>query len=209
MVAQMKSFNRNLGGILLGCLVLVQSSSVATAADEGPWKSLFNGKDLTGWVPVHDTSFVVTNGNLRLVKGMGWLRSDKEYGDFILECEWRALVDHYDSGLFIRCQESGKPWPTDGWQVNLRDDNLGYLVRGYKAVLPARMAPVPVNQWAKFRLEVRGQTCALTVDGKKVWEFKALDRDRGFIGIQVENRAFDFRNLRILELPSAAVPAPK
>ena len=56
------------------------------------WESLFNGKDLSGWVPVHDVTFVVTNSNLRLVTGMGWLRTEKQYTDFVLEAEWRALV---------------------------------------------------------------------------------------------------------------------
>jgi hypothetical protein len=27
-----------------------------------------------------------------------------------------------------------------------------------------------------------------------------LDRDRGYIGIQAENKSFDFRNIRIQEL---------
>ena len=203
----MKLFPRILGGALLGGLVLAHTSLFAADATEAPWKALFNGQDLTGWVPEHDVTFVVTNGNLRLVTGMGWLRSEKEYGDFILECEWRALVEHYDSGLFFRCQKAGKPWPTDGWQVNLRDDSLGSLVRGYKAVVPSPMPPVPVKQWVKFRLEVRGPTCKLSADGKPVWEFDRLDRDRGFIGIQAENRAFDFRNLRVQELPGRAAPA--
>ncbi len=46
------------------------------APKDGGWQSLFNGKDLSGWVPVHDVTFVVTNGNLRLVTGMGWLRTE-------------------------------------------------------------------------------------------------------------------------------------
>jgi hypothetical protein len=52
-------------------------------------------------------------------------------------------------------------------------------------------------------MEVRGKKCALFVDGEKAWEFDKLDRDRGFLGIQAENFAFDFRNLRVQELPAA------
>ena len=54
--------------LLFSCLL------AQAVAAEGPWESLFNGKDLTGWLPVHDVTFVVTNGNLRLVSGMGWTR---------------------------------------------------------------------------------------------------------------------------------------
>ena len=31
----------------------------AEAAKEGQWQSLFNGKDLSGWVPVHEVTFGV------------------------------------------------------------------------------------------------------------------------------------------------------
>lgn len=190
---------------LLPCFALLATLALlpgtARAADEsGKWESLFNGKDLTGWASVNEVTFEVKDGNLRLVKGMGWLRTEKEYGDFILECEWRALDDDYDSGLFIRCGLGGSPWPKDGWQVNLKASSLGGLVKGYQTVVPAETPRLPVNQWVKFRLEVRGKQCKLTVNGEPAWESDALDRDRGYIGIQAENKGFDFRNLRIQEL---------
>jgi hypothetical protein len=181
-------------------LALPQSSDAADSG--GKWVSLFNGKDLSGWQGVHDVTFEVKDGNLRLVKGMGWLRTEKEYGDFILELEWRALEDQYDSGLFVRCPLEGKPWPKDGWQLNLRYNMIGGLVKGFKTVVPAETERQPVNQWVKMRIEVRGGKCALTVNDEKAWEYDKLDRERGFIGIQAENKAFDFRNIRIQELPA-------
>lgn len=161
---------------------------------------LFNGKDLAGWKPVHEVTFDVHEGNLRLVKGMGWLRTEKEYKDFVLELEWKALVEQYDSGVFIRCGSEGKPWPTDGWQVNLRYDALGGLVRGYKQVVPAESPKLPINKWVKFRLEVRGKKVTLDLDGERNWEWEGIDRDTGYIGFQAEDRAFEFRNIRIRPL---------
>ena len=187
--------------VLLACLALPQLCAAADAPKEGGWESLFNGKDLSGWVPVHDVTFVVTNGNLRLVTGMGWLRSEKQYGDFVLEAEWRALESNYDSGLFFRVGLDGKPWPKDGWQVNLARSALCGLVKGYKTIVPAETPPMPLNQWVKCRIEVRGRKVTLDVDGERAWEFKELDVDRGYVGIQAENKAFDFRNIRIQELP--------
>ncbi len=182
---------------LAWCAVAV--TSVLWAADAA-WQPLFNGKDLAGWKGVHDVGFEVADGNLKLVRGMGWLRTEKEYGDFILELECRALVEKYDSGLFFRVGLDGKPWPTDGWQVNLRHDAIGGLVRGYTAVVPAPTARIPVNQWMKFHLEVRGKTAKLEIDGEEGWETDKIDRDRGYIGIQAEEKSFEFRNLRIQEL---------
>ena len=203
--ANMNAFKaRLLPTIFAACLALAHATPAAEAADAGKGESLFNGKDLAGWAPVHDVTFVVTNGSLRLVKGMGWLRTDRQFAAFILEVEWRALEPGYDSGLFIRAGLEGKPWPKDGWQVNLKDAALGGLVKGFKTVVPAETPRMPVNQWVKFRLEVRGKKIALDVDGERAWEFSELDADRGYIGIQVEDKAFDFRNLRIQELPGGS-----
>ena len=98
----------------------------AADAEDAKWQSLFNGQDLTGWAPVHDVTFDVNDGHLRLVKGMGWLRTEKQYKDFILEFEWRAMEEQYDSGFFLRAGLEGKPWPKDGWQLNLRSSQVGW-----------------------------------------------------------------------------------
>jgi hypothetical protein len=177
-------------------------------ADAAEPLSLFNGKDLTGWVPVHDVTFVATNGNLRLVTGMGWLRTEKQFKDFVLEVEWRALQDGYDSGLFLRAGLEGKPWPKDGWQINMLRGALGGLVKGYKTIVPAETPPMPVNKWVKFRIEVRGRKVTLDVDGERAWEYDGIDATEGYLGIQAENKAFDFRNIRVQELPAGA-PAGK
>ncbi len=182
----------------------LQSAPAAEQAGEAKWESLFNGKDLTGWAPVNEVDFVVTNGNLRLVKGMGWLRTEKQYTDFILEADWRALVPEYDSGFFVRAGLEGKPWPNEGWQVNLQRGGLGALVKGYKTVVPAETAPMPLNKWVKFRIEVRGKKITLDVDGERAWEYNDIDVHPGYIGIQAENKSFDFRNLRVLPLENKA-----
>jgi hypothetical protein len=186
--------------ILLCAAAAIRTPYAAETAKDSAWETLFNGKDLTGWVPVHEVSFVVTNGNLRLVSGMGWLRTEKQYADFVLEAEWRALVPEYDSGFFVRAGLDGKPWPKDGWQVNLARNALGGLVKGYQTVVPAETPPMPLNKWVKFRIEVHGKQITLDVDGERAWEYKNLHAQRGYVGIQAENRSFDFRNLRIQEL---------
>jgi hypothetical protein len=196
--------------LLRTCFIASVAYLTANAADEpkaASWQSLFDGKELTGWTPVHDVTFVVTNGNLQLVKGMGWLRTEKQFTNFILEVEWRALVPDYDSGFFIRAGLDGDPWPKGAWQVNLKDNSLGGLVKGTKTVVPAETPRMPVGKWVRFRLEVRGKKISLDVDGERAWEFSDLDADRGYIGIQAENKAFEFRNLRLQELPADAKPA--
>jgi len=194
--------------LLLGLCGAALCRSPLPAADApGTWQSLFNGKDLTGWVSVNDTTFEVKDGNLRLVKGMGWLRTEKEYQDFVLEFEVRALEKQYDSGIFVRAGLEGKPWPKDGWQLNLSYSSFGSLVKGYKLIKPSEAERLPVNEWGRFRIEVRGKKVTLDVNGERALESDAIDSPRGYIGIQAENKSFDFRNIRIQELPAAAASA--
>ena len=48
-------------------------------------------KDLSGWVPVYEITFAVTNGNLRLVDGKGWLRTERQFADFVLKAARTGL----------------------------------------------------------------------------------------------------------------------
>ena len=204
----MKTFKRQvLASVFVACFALARPTAGAEESKSGNWQSLFNGKDLAGWSPVHDVTFVVTNGNLQLVKGMGWLRTAKQFADFILEVEWRALEPGYDSGFFLRAGLDGEPWPKGAWQVNLKDNSLGGLTKGTKTVVPAETPRMPVGKWVRFRLEVRGKAISLDVDGERAWEFNELDIERGYIGIQAENKAFEFRNLRLQELSAEGKPA--
>jgi hypothetical protein len=195
--------------ILFASVALAQLSTGADLAADGKWESLFNGKDLTGWVVMNDATFTVTNGVLHLEKGSGWLRTEREYTDFILEAEWRALETNCNSGFFIRAGLEGKPFPTNVWQVNLKESAIGQLLRGRPEVLPSKTPKFPVNEWVKFLMEVRGKKLTLDINGQRAWEFNDLDVDHGYIGLQAEGKSFDFRNLRVQELGNDAPPKQK
>jgi hypothetical protein len=156
---------------------------------------------------MNDPAFTVANGVMHLDKGSGWLRSEKEYTDFVLEVEWRALEPKYNSGIFVRAALEGKPFPPEVWQVNLKESAVGELLRGSTNRVPSVTPPQPLDQWVKFRIEARGKRLTLDVDGKRAWEFSELEPDHGYIGLQSEGRPFDFRNLRIQELGTSG-PLP-
>lgn len=68
------------------------------------WISLFNGKDLKGWVDVNTSpkTWSVREGVL-VCKGkpIGVMRSEKQYENFILHIEWRHTEPGGNSGVFI------------------------------------------------------------------------------------------------------------
>jgi hypothetical protein len=181
----------------------------ASGTDDGKWVSLFNGKDLTGWVVMNDAAFTVTNGVIHLDKSTGWLRTEKEYTDFVLEAEWRALETGYDSGLYIRAGLVGNPYPANAWQVNLKETALGQLLRGKTEAAPSTPPSFSIREWVTFRVEVRGKKLTLDVNGDRAWEFSGLDTDRGYIGIQAEGKTMDFRNVRVREIGSDGVGKEK
>lgn len=77
---------------------------MAQAAEIPEYKSLFNGKDLTGWVDVNTSpeTWVVEDG-LLVCKGnpIGVMRSEKQYENFILHIEWRHMEAGGNSGVFV------------------------------------------------------------------------------------------------------------
>lgn len=80
--------------------VLEQTGNPATHE----WQSLFNGKNLDGWIDVNTSNetwhvkdeTIICSGN-----PIGVMRSDKQYENFIMEIEWRHMEAGGNSGVFI------------------------------------------------------------------------------------------------------------
>src|SRR5262249_2241139 len=70
---------------------------------ETGWLSLFNGKDLTGWVKVGNEKWEVEDGTIHgtgVTKDYGYLRTEKMYKDFHLSLRFRCEADG-NSGVFV------------------------------------------------------------------------------------------------------------
>jgi hypothetical protein len=70
-------------------------------------KSLFNGKDLSGWkeFPGKKSKFSVADkGELHLQDGPGDLQTDGQWADFILQLDCKSNGEHLNSGVFFRCR---------------------------------------------------------------------------------------------------------
>src|SRR5688572_23260795 len=99
----------------LGLLVIVVSVTAWAqdkTAEEG-FVSLFNGKDLSGWVygkgGKSGEGYRVKEGVLYCtVKDGGNLFTEKEYGDFIYRFEFK-LTENANNGIAIRSPMSGDP----------------------------------------------------------------------------------------------------
>ena len=190
----------NLFYSLMIALTLVTSCSVFGPGSKRV--ALFDGKTLNGWTVIKCEA-VVDDGEILLVAGNGLVQTEKKYGDFILEFEWKALRDDkWDSGVYFRYDSvpENRPWP-DRYQVNLqqgREGNVGNL-KGAQSEGLAKD-----GQWNKFKLTVCGTKASLEINGKPAWQADGLEGpEKGFIALQAEvpgGGQYRFRNIYLTEL---------
>ena len=194
--------------VIFCCLTRVDAS-----AQEG-FISLFNGKDLTGWVPVGTPEAFVVKEQAIYTTGAGpypsWLRSEKQYENFVLRFEYQTQ-GWYEGGILIHAPEEG-PGSQLGLKIHLRHDQKEYGARSpgaiYDVAAPRAIANLPSGQWNRCeiecdwpRLRVRLNEVAIhdiDMDANDVLKYRLR---RGFIGVQnIGCRAY-FRNVEIKPLP--------
>ena len=193
------------GTSLMSTSLMLGALLTAAPAHAGEPVSLFDGKTLNGW-DMLTCEAGVENGQILLRAGNGLLQAQKQYGDFVLELEWRALKDdNWDSGIYFRYRDvpPGRPWP-NRYQVNLRKGMEGDLdgVKGGKNTIPTKP-----HEWNSFVLTVKGNTAALKVNGQASWQVTGIEPARGHLALQAEipgGGQFLFRNIRITELAPTA-----
>ena len=138
--------------------VLVCAGGVRPALAGEP-TALFDGKTLEGWDVIACQASVKEEAIL-LESGNGLVQTKKQYGDFVLEYEWKALkADNWDSGVYFRYGEvpAGSPWP-ERYQVNLRQGGEGDLV-GFPN--GKNNIPTKAGEWNRFELTAKGTTASL------------------------------------------------
>lgn len=193
-------------------VVVVGLSSIASPAraedlsdDEknAGFVSMFNGRDFSGWrftgdVPADKaTNWKVADGLIQLSGGGSpHLATEKEYADFEMRFEWRAVQANYNSGFFIR---SGKELGTN--QLNLAKGSEGAFIGGkIDGGKPVGDLQKPAGEWNEWRVVVQGDKVAFSCNGKPAWEGTGLKPEKGFIGLQAEGAPLEFRKLRIREI---------
>jgi Domain of Unknown Function (DUF1080) len=220
--------------LALTAALFVAISTQVRAQDADGFVPLFNGKDLTGWRPVNvaaDTFAV--RGGMIVTTGVptGFMATERQYENFIIELDWRHMKEGGNSGLFIWGE--GLPAPgvpyAKGIEVQVLD--LGYEKNKgawewftshgdifpiwgatMTAVAPTAKSGVrsfpsekrvkPSPEWNHYRVECNNGEIRLSVNGKEVTVGKDCVPRKGYICLESEGSECHFKNIRIKELPS-------
>ena len=178
------------------------SSNLFAEEPSGFRRSLFDGETLNGWTIENDCDVDVIDGCIRLKSGHGWLRSDHRLRDFELHLEWKALKSsNYDAGIYIRSSLEGKPFPKNGYQVNLLEGKEGNI--GNLPGAASRGLAKPAGEWNVFDLRVEGEKVQLKMNGELAWTTTGLTVMDGWLGFQVEvpnGGQFLLKNIQLTEL---------
>jgi hypothetical protein len=185
-------------------------------------RSLFNGKDLTGWkeIPERKSVYSVTSeGWLNVKDGPGDLQTVSTWGDFILQMEIISNGTHLNSGVFFRALP-GQFWSgyesqiRNQWQDDDRTRPVDFGTGGIYNRQPARRVVSTDHEWFTKTIAVHGRHIAVWVDGVQVSDFtdprpphenarQGYRAEPGVISLQGHDPTTDlsFRNLQIAELP--------
>lgn len=195
-------------------------SITAFAADFVP---LFDGKTLAGWKnPFEWGQAEVVNGEIHLSSDKKFfLVTEKTYGDFIFEGDVFIPPGKANSGFMFRAHaEKNK---VTGYQAEVDGDDArqwsGGLqeaggrawfcspIRGNKeseAAFRARAGNAfKRNDWNTFRIECRGKSLKIFVNGVLTTDVEDDKDARGVLGLQHHGekaQTYKFRNLKIQEL---------
>jgi hypothetical protein len=213
--------------------LLALAPTVRPSADERGFVPMFNGKDLTGWVNVNCApgTFYVKDGMI-ITTGVptGYLRTAKQYENFIAEFDWMHVPPRPDavgnSGFFVWCD----PLPAVGTgytrgievQVLVNLEKKDYYTsqgdifsiwgatcvpdrphpHGWARCLPSENRTKGANEWNHYRVEANDGVIKLAVNGKVVSGVSKCSPRKGYLALESEGSECRFKNLKIKELPS-------
>jgi hypothetical protein len=198
------------------------------------WAPLFNGTDLEGWTIVNgDPTTWVAKDNMIVTTGnpTGVMRTNTMYENFILELDWRHVVTNGNAGLFVWSEPipaKGVPftrsievqimdgkeldwYTTHGdifsiWGATMIPDDPHPMGPQVQRCLPSERRSNPAPEWNHYVVTCIDGQINLSVNGAFVSGAHDVSPRKGYICLEAEGTAAEFKNIRIMELPPTAPP---
>lgn len=195
-------------------------ASSCPAAEESAARSLFNGKDLTGW---HGDGYVVEDGAIVCTPDGRNLVTDATFANYVLEFEFK-LTAGANNGLGIHYPGTGDG-AYAGMEIQILDstapqynDLKDYQLHGgLYTLVPAKQGYLkPVGEWNHETVTVNGSGLRVELNGNVILranldevsanhpEHEGVKRRAGHIAWLGHGDRVSLRNIRITELPPMA-----
>ncbi len=179
--------------------VTANTPAQATAQEEpsGDFKSIFNGKDLSGWKVYGTEKWYVEDGLLICESGpdaaYGYLATEKPYKNFVLELEFKQEADG-NSGVFFRSSIEGTK--ISGWQVEVAPPNhdTGGIYesygRGWLVQIPEEKEDIlNMGEWNTLRIDVNGDRVQTFLNDEPMVDLsdEKIGEANGSIALQIHD----------------------
>ena len=214
--------------IMFAAVSVAQADRPLNVPPKG-FKTLFNGKDLSGWkglvknpklraemskddlavaqniADVEVFQHWVVQDGVLVFDGKGRsLCTSKDYADFEMYVDWKIKAKG-DSGIYLR----GTP-QVQIWDIADHAEGSGGLYNNKKnPSKPITAADKPIGQWNTFRIKMVGERVTIWLNGTLVVDNTVLEnyweRDKpiyrsGQIELQNHGNTLYFRNIYIREI---------
>jgi sugar lactone lactonase YvrE len=212
-------------------LTLLTVPLLTLAEEPGKWIELFNGKNLDGWtqrggVAKYHVEDGVIVGTTVPKTPNSFLCTEKDYGNFILEVEYkvdpnlncgiqfRSLSDpEYKKGQVHGYQAEIDP-ADRGWSAGIYDEGRNGWLNDLSKNPEARYA-FKQNDWNHYRIEAIGNHLVTFINGVRAADLVDDTTAKGFIALQVhgignktEIMQVRYRNIRIQDLGESDYKTP-
>ena len=184
--------------------------------------ALFNGKDLEGWThhlsgqgASHSDVWKVLPGGILDCGGKpaGYLRTEQDYENFILELEWRFPGKPGNSGVLLRMTGPDKVWPKsieaqlqhhnagDIWNIDAFDMEVDEdRTSGRRTSKIHRTNEMPLGDWNRYKITLFKGNLTLEINGKIQNVASWCEVVSGKICLQSEGARIQFRNIKLTPL---------
>lgn len=209
--------------------VTVALFAAATGASEGLNKPivpkdkmmLWNGKDFVGWKlfthePDHDVmkTWSVKNGLVRCEgKPAGYMRTEKDYADYLIHVEWRWPEKGGNNGVLVHMSGEDKVWPKslecqlysgnagDFWVIDgletAEHANGGTRVKGRRTLKLKDSTEKPLGEWNAYDIICKDDWIVVLVNGVLQNVATKCSASSGKICLQSEGTPIEYRNIYI------------
>jgi serine/threonine protein kinase len=195
------------------------SLAVGPAAEltQGPWVSLFNGKDLTGWIEADGAGGWQVGDGVLIGRGAySYLVSERtDYRDFHLRAQVR--INHGgNSGIYFR-SELLADWHSRGcigYEADINNTDPGGKTGSLRRYPQSPVLQqiddelVPPDQWFTYEVIAVGNRISTLVNGKLAANVTDNTHVQGRLALQLireDQTVVEFRKIEIREM---AIPPP-